>query len=150
MSALGLLPKATAKADFRTRSCLLYPQKRTSLTDGSTSARKQPARKFSTTLRAAPCGASPLAFLRAQSYCCLYQTLARIAGSNSSLHHKAQAFLIVGNGAFVVAARVLVRTLCRASGEHTCAYYNRGRHCKTNSHRWCSGPCKLQAPPKAS
>ena len=49
------------------------------------------------------------------------------------------AVLIVRNGAFEVAARVLVRPLCRACAEHACACYNRRRHCKTNSHHWSLG-----------
>jgi hypothetical protein len=47
-----------------------------------------------------------------------------------------EAVLIVRNGTFVVEARVLVRPVCRACGEHACACHNRGRHYKTNSHRW--------------
>ena len=58
--------------------------------------------------------------------------------------------LIVRNGAFVVAARVVVRPLCRACGEHSCARYNRDRPCKTNSHHWSPGPCNLQTHHQAS
>ena len=46
-----------------------------------------------------------------------------------------EAVLIVRNGAFVVAPRVLLWPLCHACGQHACACHNR-HHCKTNSHCW--------------
>jgi len=46
-----------------------------------------------------------------------------------------EAVLIVRNGTFVVVARVLIRPVRRACGEHACTCHNRGRHYKTKSHR---------------
>jgi len=43
--------------------------------------------------------------------------------------------LIIRNRALILAARVLLRRVCRACGEQACARHNRGCHRNTKSHR---------------